>query len=324
MNDRPLVLTLGDPAGIGPEITFKAWQILRDTVPFVVLGDIGFLDQIALSHRVPLHSYTAGTSDCSEFLQVIDHPLACVPVPGTPELRNAAAVVTSIEAAVRHVQSGLFSALVTNPVSKAVLKSGAGFAFPGHTEFLAALAGGGITPVMMLATPELRVVPVTSHVPLAEVPKALTAKLLEVTIRTTQAALIAHFAIRKPRLAVAGLNPHAGESGTMGREEIETIIPVLDRLRAQGFDLSGPVSADTMFHKQAREKYDAAICMYHDQALIPVKTLDFSNGVNVTLGLPFIRTSPDHGTAFAIAGSGVADPSSLVAALRLAWDMARA
>jgi 4-hydroxythreonine-4-phosphate dehydrogenase len=232
-------------------------------------------------------------------------------------------VIAVIERAVALVQAGAASAICTAPIHKKALKDGAGFAFPGHTEFLAHLAGG-CEVVMMLASPLLRVVPVTIHIPLAEVPKALTAGLLEAAIRITDAGLRRDFGIARPRLAVAGLNPHAGEGGAMGQEEITLIAPVLARMRAEGFDLAGPASADTMFHARARAGYDVAICMYHDQALIPIKTLDFDGGVNVTLGLPFVRTSPDHGTAFDIAGKGIAKPDSLIAALRMAADMAAA
>jgi 4-hydroxythreonine-4-phosphate dehydrogenase len=232
-------------------------------------------------------------------------------------------VVRSIERAVAFAQSGAAAAVVTNPINKKALRDGAGFAFPGHTEFLAHL-GGVARAAMMLACDALRVVPVTIHIPLAEVPEALTAALLTDTILITHAALRRDFGLTAARLAVAGLNPHAGEGGAMGREEIEMIIPVLDALRAEGLDIAGPLSADTMFHPAARARYDAAICMYHDQALIPIKTLDFAGGVNITLGLPFIRTSPDHGTAFDIAGQGIADPSSLIAALKMADVMSRA
>jgi 4-hydroxythreonine-4-phosphate dehydrogenase len=204
-----------------------------------------------------------------------------------------------------------------------VLKAGAGFAFPGHTEFLAHLAGD-VPVAMMLACEGLRVVPVTIHIPLVEVSRALGPDLLARTLRITRDALVTDFAIARPRIAVAGLNPHAGEGGTMGREEVEMIAPVLESLRAEGFDLAGPLPADTMFHPAARARYDAAVCMYHDQALIPIKTIDFAGGVNVTLGLPFVRTSPDHGTAFDIAGKGLADPSSFIAALRMAAQIAAA
>ena len=228
-----------------------------------------------------------------------------------------------IARAVALVRAGEASAITTAPINKKALKDGAGFAFPGHTEYLAALAGVERV-VMMLACPDLRVVPVTIHIPLSEVPAALTPGLLEETLRITRAGLVESFGIAAPRIAVAGMNPHAGEGGTMGTEEQRIITPVLDRLRAGGMTIAGPLPADTMFHPGARAAYDVAVCMYHDQALIPIKTLDFASGVNVTLGLPFVRTSPDHGTAFDIAGKGVADPSSLVAALRMAADMARA
>ena len=218
---------------------------------------------------------------------------------------------------------GKAGALCTLPIHKKALKDGAGFGFPGHTEYLAYLAGD-VKVVMMLCSDRLRVVPATIHVALAEVPRLLTAELLDEVIRGTHAGLVRDFGIEKPRLAVAGLNPHAGEGGVMGREEIEVMAPVIARLRAEGFDLRGPLSADTMFHHRARATYDAAICAYHDQALIPIKTLDFDAGVNVTLGLPYVRTSPDHGTGFDIAGQGIARPDSTIAALRMAVKLAAA
>jgi 4-hydroxythreonine-4-phosphate dehydrogenase len=251
---------------------------------------------------------------------VVDHPLPHGATPGRPDPRNAPAVVEIIARAVALARGGEALAVCTNPIAKALLKEGAGFGFPGHTEFLGHLCGGGRA-VMMLVAPALRVVPVTVHVALAEVPRALTRELLEGKIRVAHQGLVADFGIAAPRIAVAGLNPHAGEAGTMGREEIEVIAPVLDRLRAEGMALVGPRSADTMFHPAARAGYDAAVCMYHDQALIPLKTLDFDGGVNVTLGLDIVRTSPDHGTAFDIAGELRASPSSLIAALGLAHDM---
>jgi 4-hydroxythreonine-4-phosphate dehydrogenase len=242
--------------------------------------------------------------------------------PGRPSPANASAVVAAIARGVELVTRGEAAALTTLPIHKKALIDGADFRYPGHTEYLAHLAGVDRV-VMMLACPALRVVPATVHVPLAEVPAALTPHRLSDTIRITDAALRRDFGLERPRIAVAGLNPHAGEGGAMGREEIEVITPVLDALRAEGLGLSGPHSADTMFHAGARAGYDAAVAMYHDQALIPIKTLDFAGGVNVTLGLPFIRTSPDHGTAFDIAGTGRADPASFIAALELARDMAR-
>ncbi len=260
---------------------------------------------------------------CPDALPVLARDFGAPRVPGTPNPAHAQGVIDAIADGVGLVMAGAARAICTAPISKAALIDGADFAYPGHTEFLAALAGD-VPVVMMLACAELRVVPATIHIPLQEVPSALTAALLTDTIRITEAGLRRDFGITAPRLAVAGLNPHAGEGGAMGREEIELIVPTLDRLRAEGYSIAGPLSADTMFHAAARARYDAAICMYHDQALIPIKTLAFDEGVNVTLGLPFIRTSPDHGTAYDIAGKGVANPSSLISALRMAARMIEA
>lgn len=318
---RPIALTCGEPAGIGPETAVAARRRLGASVPFFWIGD---------PRHLPEGTDWQAITACDQaltvpatVLPVLVHPFPAQARPSQPDPANAASVIAVIAQAVELVQSGAASAICTAPIHKKALKDGAGFAFPGHTEFLAHLAGVERV-VMMLACPGLRVVPATIHIPLAEVPHSLTARLLEDTIRLTRAGLIRDFGIPAPRLAVAGLNPHAGEGGAMGREEIDMIIPVLDRLRAEGFLLDGPKSADTMFHAAARSRYDAAIAMYHDQALIPIKTIDFAGGVNVTLGLPFIRTSPDHGTAFDIAGQGRADASSLIAALTLAADMAAA
>ena len=232
-------------------------------------------------------------------------------------------VIDAVATAVQLVSDGLASAICTAPIHKAALIDGAQFAYPGHTEYLAALAGVERV-VMMLACDDLRVVPTTIHIPLAAVPEQLTARLLTDTLLITHAALRQDFGVTAPRIAVAGLNPHAGEDGKMGHEEIDMIRPVIQALQAEGMDISGPWPADTMFHTGARARYDVAVCMYHDQALIPIKTLDFAGGVNITLGLPFIRTSPDHGTAFDIAGKGLADPTSMIAALRMAARMAKA
>ncbi|MFU8835954.1 4-hydroxythreonine-4-phosphate dehydrogenase PdxA [Roseovarius autotrophicus] len=316
-----IALTCGEPAGIGPEIAARAWTALRGSVPFFLIGDPAHVPEGVPVAVIETPEGAAGVM--ARALPVLAHPFPGTRTPGHPQAAQAQGVIDVIARGVALVQAGRATALCTAPIHKQALQEGAGFAFPGHTEFLAHLAGCARV-VMMLASPELRVVPVTIHIPLAEVPGALTADLLEETIRITHAALIGDFGIPAPRLAVAGLNPHAGEGGRMGRQEIETIAPVLDRLRAGGMDLRGPLSADTMFHARARAGYDAAICMYHDQALIPIKTLDFDRGVNVTLGLPFIRTSPDHGTAFDIAGQGVANPASLIEALRLADMLARA
>ena len=313
MERAPLVMSCGDPSGIGPEIALKAWGALRGTVPFVWFGD---------PRHVPgafevVDGVHLGTGAAMPVLPVA---FAAGAVAGKPDPANAGGVIEAIARGVGLVQAGAASGLVTCPINKAGLKGGAGFGFPGHTEYLAHLAGD-VPVVMMLACDALRVVPVTIHIPLAEVPGALTPAVLEQALRVTHAAMIRDFGIAAPRIAVAGLNPHAGESGTMGLEDRDVIAPVLAHLRAEGMDLSGPLPADTMFHAGARARYDVAVCMYHDQALIPIKTLDFAGGVNVTLGLPFVRTSPDHGTAYDIAGRGVADPSSLIAACRMAWDM---
>jgi 4-hydroxythreonine-4-phosphate dehydrogenase len=310
----PLVLTCGDPSGVGPELAVKACLAGER---FVWLGD---------PQHLPKGANWRAVTDLAELvpqrvLPVLRHDFGAPALPGQPNPANAAGVIAVIERAVALVQRGEASAICTAPIHKKALKDGAGFAFPGHTEFLAHLAGVERV-VMMLACPELRVVPATIHIALADVPKALTEGVLEETIRVTHAGLVRDFGIAEPRLVVAGLNPHAGEGGAMGREELDWMAPLVARLAAKGMVIRGPMSADTMFHAAARKGYDAAICAYHDQALIPIKTIDFAGGVNVTLGLPFVRTSPDHGTAYDIAGRGIADPSSLIAALRMARDMA--
>ncbi len=318
----PIALSIGEPSGIGPEIAARAWERLGASLPFFVIGDPRHL----AGHGVPLVEIAA-PSDAEAAshrgLPVLPHAFAAEALPGQPDPANAQGVIDAIARGVDLVMRGEASALTTGPIHKKALKDGADFAFPGHTEYLAHLAGVRRV-VMMLACPALRVVPATIHIPLSDVPAALTPELLRDTIRITRDALRRDFGIALPRIAVAGLNPHAGEGGTMGGEEMALIAPVLDALRSEGFALTGPLSADTMFHAGARKGYDAAIAMYHDQALIPIKTIDFAGGVNVTLGLPFIRTSPDHGTAFDIAGRGMADPTSLVAALEMARNMALA
>jgi 4-hydroxythreonine-4-phosphate dehydrogenase len=311
----PVLLTCGDPAGIGPEIAAKAWAAGER---FVWIGDPRHLPE-GTAWREVAEGDPAGDGA----MAVLPHGFAAEAVPGTPVAANAAGVIAVIERAVRLVHAGLGSAVCTAPINKKALKDGAGFAFPGHTEFLAHLAGVDRV-VMMLACPGLRVVPATIHIPLSDVPKALTEALLDETIRITHAGLIRDFGIAVPRIAVAGLNPHAGEGGAMGWEEERMIRPLLQRLKAEGLNVTGPWPADTMFHAGARKGYDVAVCAYHDQALIPIKTIDFAGGVNVTLGLPFVRTSPDHGTAYDIAGQGRADPSSLIAALRMAREMVAA
>ena len=318
----PLALTMGDPAGVGAEITVKAWQRRAELPPFFLIDDPARLR--AMPSAVPIAEITVPAEAEAAFhaaLPVLPLELHVPPRPGVPEAQNAQVVIDAIDRAVALARAGAASGVVTNPINKKVLYDGVGFRWPGHTEYLAHLGGVERT-VMMLVAPELRVVPVTIHIPLAEVPGALSQELIVETARITVMALRRDFGIDQPRLAVAGLNPHAGEGGAMGREEIETIIPALETLRAGGLDVTGPLPADTMFHPAARARYDAALAMYHDQALVPIKTLDFARGVNVTLGLPFIRTSPDHGTAYDIAGEGKADPSSLIEAIRLAGQMA--
>jgi 4-hydroxythreonine-4-phosphate dehydrogenase len=317
---KPLALTMGEPAGIGGEIAAGAWRALRAGGPaFLLVGDA------RRDFGVPVETIDAPWRAAGIFpraMPVLHRPLAVPVRPGHPDVANAPAVIAAIETAVGLARSGQVGAVVTNPIQKSVLAA-AGFPHPGHTEFLGALAGGGSPPVMMLACPQLRVVPVTVHEPLARAIARLTPGMIVDTARLVARELAARFAIARPRLAVAGLNPHAGEAGTMGREDIDIVAPAIAQLRAEGIDARGPLPPDTMFTALARPTYDAAICLYHDQALIPIKTLDMAGGVNVTLGLSIIRTSPDHGTALDIAGRGVADPASLIAALRLAADLSR-
>ncbi|MBC6443399.1 MAG: 4-hydroxythreonine-4-phosphate dehydrogenase PdxA [Rhodobacteraceae bacterium] len=317
-----IALTAGDPAGIGPEIAALA---VRDGgVPFCVLGDPRHFANAARAAGVPLTEVAQPDAAAdADGLAVLPIEFAAPAVPGQPDPANGAGIIKSIEAAVQYAMAGTVPAVCTLPVNKQVLIEGTGFAFPGHTEFLAHL-GGVARSVMMLTSPELSVVPVTVHIPLADVPKALTGAAIIATLRVTSAALMHDFRIAHPRIAVAGLNPHAGEGGVMGTEEVRVIAPALDTLRAEGMDIIGPLPGDTMFHAAARETYDVAIAMYHDQGLIPLKTLNFAEGVNVTLGLPFIRTSPVHGTAYGLAGSGRAQATSLISSLRLAQRMARA
>ncbi|HEY7383250.1 MAG TPA: 4-hydroxythreonine-4-phosphate dehydrogenase PdxA [Beijerinckiaceae bacterium] len=327
----PLALTQGDPAGIGPEIALKAW-LRRDEAnlaPFVVLGDPAFLAATArlLALPVPVESVSL-----AEAPQVFRSGLPVVPLsarvsatPGQPDPETAGATLEAIETAVSLARQGRIAGMVTNPIAKHVLYA-AGFRHPGHTEYLAALSADGDAPpphpVMMLWSEELAVVPVTIHIPLRAVPEALTGDLIVTTGRIVARDLRRRFGLPQPRLAVAGLNPHAGENATLGTEDRDVIAPAVARLQAEGIAATGPLPADTMFHREARRSYDAALAMYHDQALVPIKTIAFDDAVNVTLGLPFVRTSPDHGTAFDIAGRGMARPDSLIAALRLAARLA--
>jgi 4-hydroxythreonine-4-phosphate dehydrogenase len=314
-----VALTCGEPAGIGAEIALKACAALAGEVAFFWIGDPRHLPAGADFELIEAPEAVAGVP--AGRLAVLAHPFAAPATPGVPHAANAAGVIEVIDRAVGLVRQMRAAAVCTLPIHKKALQDGAGFGWPGHTEYLAHLAGD-VPVVMMLACDGLRAVPATIHIPLAEVAQRLTPEVLERTIRLTHAGLRRDFGMHAPRIAVAGLNPHAGEGGAMGTEEGAWIGPLVARLTAEGLGVTGPLPADTMFHAAARARYDAAVCMYHDQALIPVKTIDFAGGVNVTLGLPFVRTSPDHGTAFDIAGRGLADPASAVAALRMAARMA--
>ena len=316
----PIAVSCGEPAGIGPELAEAAWQALRGDLPFLWIGDPAHLPG-----SVPHETVATPDAACDVAARAL--PVWALPfdgprVPGTAQPAHAAGVIAAIREGVSLVQAGQAAGLCTLPLHKAALAAGAGFAFPGHTEFLAHLAGD-VPVAMMLASDRLRVVPATIHIPLSQVPAALTRDLVAGQVRILDHALRRHFGIPAPRIAVAGLNPHAGEDGRMGHEDAQIIAPAIAALQAAGLRVTGPHSADTLFHDRARAGYDAVLAMYHDQALIPIKTLDFDNGVNVTLGLPFVRTSPDHGTAFDIAGRGLANPASTIAALRMAARMAR-
>ena len=323
----PLAVTMGDPAGIGGEILLAAWHRREPGArAFYAIDDPARLSSCArkLGIHCPIEVIDGPHAAAEVFeraLPVIAEPLAREAVPGIPVPENAAAVIRSIERGVADAMAGRAAGVVTNPINKRALYDGAGFAFPGHTEFLGHLAGVDTT-VMMLAAPVLRVVPVTIHVSLRDACDQLSTSLIVETARVLDADLKRRFGLAAPRIAVSGLNPHAGEGGAMGSEEAEIIAPAIAALNQIGIVASGPWPADTMFHERAREPYDVALCMYHEQALIPLKALDFARGVNITLGLPFIRTSPDHGTAYDIAGTGRADPDSLIEALRVAGEMA--
>ncbi len=327
---KPLALTSGEPAGIGPDITIAAWLRRNELkLPaFYLLGDPDFLRRRAklLGLAVAIADVSAedAVATFADALPVVATGHPATAQPGRPDDTSADAAIASIRQAVLDVAKGRARAVVTNPIAKSVLYR-AGFRHPGHTEFLAELAAiGGRTPqpVMMLWSPALAVVPVTIHLSLREAIAQLSSELIVTTARIVVADLKARFGLANPRLVVSGLNPHAGEDGTLGTEDQTIVEPAVEILRREGIAVRGPLPADTLFHEAARKTYDCAICMYHDQALIPIKTLAFDDAVNVTLGLPFIRTSPDHGTAFDIAGTGKANPSSLVAALRLADRMA--
>ena len=310
----PIDISMGEPSGIGPEIAVKAWAKLSGRIGARKLRLVGNAD---IFRQAAKWADIAPDALISSIVETAHH---LVVVPGKPDVKNAGAVTAAIAVGARNALSGKAAALVTAPIHKAVLTE-AGFRFPGHTEYLAEITGAKRA-VMMLAGPDLRVVPLTIHVPISEVPKHLDTTSIIETSEIVLAALANDFGIAKPRLAVAGLNPHAGEEGTMGREDRTIIAPAIAKLKARGHDVVGPLPADTLFHADARARYDAALCMYHDQALIPIKTLNFWTGVNVTLGLPIVRTSPDHGTAFDIAGRGIANPASMIAAIEMAASIA--
>ena len=330
---QPLALTLGEPAGIGPELALAVWRRRAelDLPGFYLIADPDFIRRRAerLGIAIPIASVTpdAAAATFPSALPVVDLDVAVTAEPGRPDRSSAPAAIAALRRAVADVLSGAAGAVVTSPVAKNVLYSW-GFAEPGQTEFLATLVqemtGKQPQPVMMLWSPELAVVPVTIHLPLREIFARLSTELVVETGRIVARDLHGRFGIARPRLALAGLNPHAGEEGTLGEEDRAIVAPAVARLAADGIDARGPLPADSLFHEKARASYDAALCMYHDQALIPIKTLAFDHAVNVTLGLPFVRTSPDHGTAFDIAGTGTADPTSLIAALRLAARLAMA
>ena len=317
---KPIVVSCGEPAGVGPEVVAKAFAALAGKILMAYVGDPRHLP--SETPVVEIDTLNEVEQAMAHGLPVLRHDFAGTNIAGQPDSKNAQSVIDVIAKCVELVMSGAASGLCTAPIHKKALKDGADFGYPGHTEYLQALAKSGQA-VMMLASDELRVVPTTIHIAIKDVPTMLTPTLLRNTITITNADLKSRFGIKRPRIAVAGLNPHAGEGGTMGTQEIDWISDLMDEMRLEGFDIAGPLPADTMFHAAARSHYDVAVCMYHDQALIPIKTLDFDRGGNVTLGLPFIRTSPDHGTAFDIAGKGIANPTSMIEALKLAYQLAQ-
>ncbi|MGB2594597.1 MAG: 4-hydroxythreonine-4-phosphate dehydrogenase PdxA [Pseudolabrys sp.] len=329
----PLALTLGEPAGIGPDLTIQLWRrrVELRLPAFYLIADPEFIRQrarvLGVDVTLSVVTPTQAAKTFGRALPIVALDASITASPGAPDASSAPAAIASIRRAVADVLAGNAAAVVTNPVAKNVLYR-SGFAEPGHTEFLAKLVqeatGKSARPVMMLWSPELAVVPVTIHLPFKDVVTRLTSDLVVETGRIVARDLTARFGISRPRIAVAGLNPHAGEEGALGEEDGAVVAPAVKQLQAEGIDAIGPLPADSLFHERARATYDVALCMYHDQALIPIKTLAFDHAVNVTLGLPFVRTSPDHGTAFDIAGTGTADPSSLVAALTLAARLSTA
>jgi len=320
----PLAVSMGDPAGIGPEIIAKAWSARRKAglAPFFAVGDARAIARVWTGPVATIDAPDAAPRVFPKALPVLSIEDAGAITPGVPDSDGARCALHSLEVATGLTRNGAAGALVTGPVSKAQLYN-IGFTHPGQTEFVAERFGvAGENAVMMLAGPSLRVVPITTHVPLDSVAGLLSVGLIVAKARATARGLQRNFGIPRPRLAFAGFNPHAGEQGAIGREEIDLLIPAIEQLRSEGIDATGPFAADTMFHARARATYDAALCCYHDQALIPIKTLHFDEGVNMTLGLPIVRTSPDHGTAFAIAGQDKAEPGAMIAAIRMAAEAA--
>ena len=325
--DLPVAVTMGDPAGIGGEITLMTWRDHRaELPPFYVLDDPDRLQRLAQRTGLDVPIAEIGSSADAASVSKDALPVARLsrPVsalPGDDSTSDGPMVIESIDRAIDAAMDGGAGGMATNPIQKSRLYD-AGFTAPGHTEYLGERAGLDAPPVMLLAGPNLKVVPVTIHLSLKDAIAALTQDEIVRTLDVTIASLRSDFGIARPRVAVSGLNPHAGESGHMGREEIDIIAPAIERLSGADAEVRGPLAGDTMFHEAARGTYDVAVCMYHDQALIPMKTLDFDNGVNVSVSLPFVRTSPDHGTAYNIAGTATANPTSLVSAIRMAGEIA--
>ena len=318
--NKPVVITCGDPAGVGPEVAVSAWKALKEEIPLCLIIDPQFLPSnidIKILNQPP-----TARNIRKNTLSVVEQKFVGNKISGQPNPKHAKAIIKAIERAVQFVKSGKCSAICTMPISKSILKDGANFPFPGHTEFLAHLDESRNF-AMMLVNRYLKVVPATIHVPIKDITKHLNAEKIEKIIKITHQELKNRFSISHPNIWISGLNPHAGENGAIGDEEEEFISPVIKKLQSEGYNLLGPISADTMFYEKKRHTFDAAICMYHDQALIPIKTLDFHSSVNLTIGLSFIRTSPDHGTAFDIAGKNLANPTSAIEAIKLAWNLAK-
>ena len=318
--NKPVVITCGDPAGVGPEVAVSAWKALKEEIPLCLIIDPQFLPS---DINIKILSEPPNSRDIEKnTLTVIKQNFGENRIAGKPNPKHAEPIIKAVERAVQFAKSDKCSAICTMPISKSILKDGANFRFPGHTEYLAHLDESRNF-AMMLVNKYLKVVPATIHVPIKDITKYLNAEKIEKIIKTTHRELVNRFSITNPHIWISGLNPHAGENGTIGDEEKEYISPVIKKLQSEGYNLLGPISADTMFYEKKRRKFDAAICMYHDQALIPIKTLDFHTSVNLTIGLSFIRTSPDHGTAFDIAGKNLANPTSAIEAIKLAWNLAK-